>query len=259
MKYFISIIIIIPVLMFAQAKTGDIEKYFNGKKGAIVIYNQASDEYTRYNGKRCVERFSPASTFKILNSIIGLETGVLTDENFVIKWDGVERGMKNWNRDHSLASAMQYSAVPYYQELTRRIGKERMQAELKKTKYGIFEKPIDKVDAFWLDGSLKISAAEQVEFLKEFYNYMLPFSKRSIDIVKKIIPEENYQGAKLKFKTGTNDLGNNIYIGWLVGYVEQEKNVFYFAFNIEAGSYAEVRKLRDEASRNILKHLKIIN
>lgn len=259
MKFWIiTVAILISALIQAQVKTVNLENFFKGKKGAIVIYNQAAKEYIRYNEKRCKERFTPASTFKILNSLIGLETRTIPDENFVIKWDGIEREMKDWNRDHTLASAIKYSVVPYYRELARKIGKEKMQEYIEKIKYGNCAELDDNIGDFWLDNSLIISADEQVEFLRNLYNYTPPFNKRNIDIVKKIIPEEIYSNAKMKFKTGTNKLGENKYIGWLVGYVEQKNNVYYFAFNIEAESYTDVKKLRDETPRNILKYFKII-
>jgi beta-lactamase class D len=259
MKYwFVFQVLLIPFLMPAQVKTVNIEKYFKGNNGAIIIYNQASKEYIRYNEARCKERFSPASTFKILNSLIGLETGVIPDENYIIKWDGIKMDAPEWNRDHTLASSIKYSVVPYYRELARRVGKERIQSYIDKTGYGNGEKIINNTDNFWLDNSLKISAEEQIDFLQRFNNYKLPFSKRAVDVVKKIMPEEAYANSKLKFKAGTNKISETKYIGWLVGYVAQGQNVYYFAFNIDADSYAAVKKLRDEIPVNILKHLKII-
>ena len=115
-----------------------------------------------------------------------------------------------------------------------------------------------RIDTFWLDNSLKISADEQVAFLKNFFEYNLPFSKRNIDIVKKIMPEEKYPKSVLKFKTGTGTKEDGTWIGWLVGYVEKEQKIYFFAFNIEAKTFEEVRDLRDTASRNILKTLNII-
>ena len=80
----------------------ELEKYFQGFKGAFVLYDLNSKQYIRYNPERCAERFIPASTFKIMNSLIGLETGVIPDENYVIKWDGTHYDVPSWNHDNTL-------------------------------------------------------------------------------------------------------------------------------------------------------------
>lgn len=264
MKSNLILFLVLPFLLFGQQQSSELEKFFLNHTGAFVLYDTNNDSFVRYNIKRCSERFVPASTFKIPNSIIGLETDVIANENFVIKWDQKVREIKSWNMDHDLASAIKYSVVPYYQELARRVGRERMQNFLDKFDYGT--KTIgDRVDTFWLDNSLKISADEQIDFLKEFYNENLNASKRSIRIVKNIMSAEHYINSEMKFKTGAGQKEDGIWIGWLVGYVEQYKpstneisSVFLFAFNIDAGTFAEVSKLRNEQSRLILKHLRVI-
>ena len=251
---------LIATVTVAQNKKNDslaIEKIFDGHTGAIVLFNMQSKEYLRYNRVRCSERFLPASTFKIPNSLIGLEAGIIPDENFVIKWDGVKRENEEWNKDHTLATAIKFSVVPYYQELARRVGRGRFSGYLERIGYG--NKTIgEEIDTFWLDNSLKISADEQIDFLKRFYEYKLPFSERSINIVKKILPEEKYPNSLLKFKTGAETKEGGKWLGWIVGYVEKKSNVYFFALNIEAKTYGETRELRDNLSRKILTELKMI-
>ncbi len=236
----------------------EISKIAGTHKTAFVLFDPQKKTFFRYNASRCKTRFTPASTFKIPNSLIGLESKVVADENFIIKWDGIKRGNEDWNRDHTLASAIKYSVVPYYQELARRVGVAGYKKYFGRFSYG--NKEIGgRIDGFWLDNSLKISADEEVQFLKDFYEYNLPFSKKNIDLVKKILPEEIYNASVLKYKTGAGSLENGKYIGWLVGYIEKEKSVCYFAYNTEAPSFEEVKKERDESSRKILKALKLID
>ncbi len=256
-KLFFVVMIFACTLKAQEVDTSVISKFFNGHAGAIVVYNDSAGKYFRYNAKRCAQRFLPASTFKIPNSLIGLETGVIPDENFVIKWDGIEHPIKEWKRDHTLASAIQYSVVPYYQELARRVGRENYNKFLKMIDYGN-NTVGDAFDRFWLDNSLKISADEQVEFLKKLYEYKLPFSKRSVDIVKKIIPEEKYPKSILKFKTGSGNKEDEAWIGWLVGYVVKKNNVYFYAFNADGRTFDEAAGLRNKAAREILKYLKVI-
>ncbi|MCL6099661.1 MAG: class D beta-lactamase [Bacteroidetes bacterium] len=224
---------------------------------AFVLFDQTKGEYLRFNKSRCAERFSPKSTFKIPNSLIALETGVAPDENFVVKWDGQKRWNADWNRDHNMISALKYSVVPYYQEIARRVGRDQYKKWLEAINYGNHAIG-ENIDTFWLDNSLKISAEEQIEFLKRFYNYQLPFSKRNVDIVKKIMPSEEYKHSLLKFKTGGGEKEDGTWIGWVVGYVEKGKDVSFFAFNIDAKTFDEVLEKRDTMLREILVSLKVL-
>ncbi|MEW5959675.1 MAG: class D beta-lactamase [Chloroflexota bacterium] len=212
----------------------ELEKYFQGFKGAFVLYDLNSNQYIRYNPERCTERFIPASTFKIMNSLIGLETGIIPDENYVIEWDGTTYNVPSWNQDHSLKTAIQNSVVWYYQELARQVGKEKIQSYVDAANYG--NKDISgQIDTFWLEGGLRISANEQVEFLKRLYQGNLPFSSRSISIVKKILVLEKAESYQLSGKTGS---GQRItpHQGWFVGYLETKGNVYFFATNFESSN-----------------------
>jgi len=175
----------------------ELEKYSQGFTGAFVLYDLGGNRITRYNPARCATRFLPASTFKIMNSLIGLETGVIPDEDYVIKWDGTRYDISAWNQDHTLKTAIRNSAVWYYQELARRVGKERMQHYVDVAGYGN-QDISGQIDTFWLEGGLRISAEEQVGFLKRLYESDLPFSRRSMDIVKDILVLE---------KTGSYQFG----------------------------------------------------
>lgn len=236
----------------------DLSKFFKGHDGAFVVYDRNKDGYIRYNPERCAQRFLPASTFKIPNALIGLETGVIADSNYVIKWDGRPEPIKEWERDHDLKSAIYYSVVPYFQELARRVGRERMQHWLDTLNYG--NKTIgDKIDFFWLNSSLQISADEEVEFLKKLYSEKLPLSKRSMDIVIDILPTEHFGKATMKSKTGTGHTSSDHFIAWLVGYVEKEGHIYFFAFNIDAKDFSEATSLRDSIPKQILKQLGILD
>ena len=114
-------------------------KYFTENKvvGCFGLYNNATNEFTFYNKKRFTDSsFLPASTFKIVNSLIGLQTGVISSDSMIIKWDGVKRNVEEWNKDLSMYEAFRVSAVPYYQEVARRIGKDRMEYWMDTVNYG---------------------------------------------------------------------------------------------------------------------------
>jgi beta-lactamase class D len=225
--------------------------------GSFIFYDLKEDLYIRYNPKRCSKRFIPASTFKILNSLIGLETAVIPDQDYVLRWDGTQYPAPDWNRDHTLKSAIKYSVVWYYQELARRIGYEKMYYYVYKCNYG--NKDISGgIDRFWLDGALRISQSEQIELLKKMYKYDLPFSKRNIDIVKDILLNEENGSYRLRAKTGSSFQDGRA-IGWYVGYLEQNDNVYFFATNIESDeSDQNFRNARIEITRQILQRFGLL-
>jgi beta-lactamase class D len=227
-----------PTIIAATEPTSvvkpELEKYFQGATGAFVLYDLNHDQYIRYNPERCAERFLPASTFKVMNSLIGLETGVIPDENYVIKWDGTPYDIPTWNQDHTLKTAIQNSVVWYYQELARRVGQERMQHYVDLANYG--NKDISgKIDTFWLEGGLRISADEQVEFLKRLFQGELPLSTRSMNIVKEILVLDRTASYQLSGKTGSVQRVTP-HEGWFVGYLETQGNVYFFATNYETSS-----------------------
>ena len=207
--------------------------------GCMIIYDLNRNEYQVYNRERCNESFSPASTFKILNSLIALETGVIKDENEVIPWDSVKRSYDKWNMDQTLRTAIKYSAVWAYQELARRIGEQRMNHYVDSVKYGNCNIS-GGIDQFWLDGSLKITPFEQIEFLKRLYSDNLPFSKRNLDIVKDIMINDQTDNYILRGKTGWG-INSKADVGWYVGYLEENHDVYFFVNNIDI--------VKDEDSR----------
>ncbi|MFT9494801.1 class D beta-lactamase [Anaerosolibacter sp.] len=229
----------------------DLSQYFKEYDGTFVLFDKNSGRYTIYNEPKSKKRVPPCSTFKIVNSLIGLETGVVKDENDVYQWDGKKRSIEEWNKDHTLTSAVRHSVVWYFQELARNIGAERMQTYLDKMDYG--NKDISGgIDRFWLQSSLEISPEEQVDMLRKLYDYQLPFSKRSINTVKKIIIRSQEDGIIFSGKTGSGEKDGKGINGWFVGYVEKEGNVYFFATNIAAENHASGVKAK-ELTEHILK------
>jgi beta-lactamase class D len=211
------------------------KRFFDlGTTGTFVGYKVddyliiASDKVRSGEGKL------PASTFKIPNSIIALETGVVEDpDKDVFKWDGVTRSIEAWNKDHTLRSAIAVSAVPVYQEIARRIGQERMQKYVDLFEYG--NRDIGGgIDQFWLTGNLRIDPMQQVDFVDRLRRGVLPVSKRSQDLVRDILSVTKVGDATIRFKTGL--LGAEVgkpTLGWLVGWVEKGSDRTVFALNLD--------------------------
>ncbi len=235
------LILILTVIALSACKQkqineirNDFKKYYDcfDVDGSFVLYDPQADKYVFYNKSQFEQTFSPASTFKICNSLIGLETGVIKDENFVIPWDSVVRQNPNWNTDQDLKTAFKNSTVWYYQELARRVGGQQMKYWLDKVHYGNADTS-GGIDRFWLSGGLRISPQQQIDFLKNLHDNQLPFSKRSMDMVKNIMITKDTLGFVVRAKTGWS-AQDNIDIGWYVGYLENKDKVYYFANCIQS-------------------------
>lgn len=241
-----------------KVNTEELHSYFQNFDGCFLLYDMKTGKYSVYNEVRSEKQFSPCSTFKIYNSLIGLETKVLQDENTVLKWDGTHYPIESWNRDHTLKSAIANSVVWYYKQSASKVGPERMKQYIDLLNYG--NKDISSgITNFWLHpNSLKISPKEQMDLLRKLYNYQLPFSRRNIDSVKKIIVQFNDGGTVLSGKTGSGMKDNQYVLGWFVGYVEKEGNVYFFVNNIEGQDNAGGDKAKS-ITLSILKDKGLIN
>jgi len=227
-KLFLTIVL--GCFLFAEDAT--LAKLFEEDhlKGAMVIESLDGKERYVYNEQRCQMPLLPASTFKIPNTLIALDKGVVT-ENSILVWDKVERSIPSWNQNQSLESAFKRSCVWCYQRFARQIGLEAYNDYLKKIHYGN-EKASDNVERFWLDGALRISAYEQVSFLKKLYKNDLPFKKEHLDLLKKIMIDEQGNNYIIRAKTGGAMPKNAEHHGWYVGYIESPKGVYFFATNL---------------------------
>ena len=229
MKFKRVILLISIIFNLVLAEDNDLTNIFDKSKlnGTIVISALNDDVQYIYNKQRAVKGYIPASTFKIINTLIALEEKVIKDENEIIKWDGKVRSYSSWNKDQTLQSAISVSCIWCYQEFAKEIGNDKYLTYLKNINYGN-HKTGSKVTTFWLDGDIKISAIEQIEFLKKLYKNELPFEQRYIDITKKILTVEKTENYIIKAKTGFSGK-----IGWYVGYVETKNGVWFFALNAD--------------------------
>lgn len=231
----------------------------NGVTGSFGIYDNGSGQFTIHNVSRFKDSaYLPASTFKIVNALVGLETGRIVNEKMVIKWDGVVRTFPNgdtatgWNKDLTMEEAFKVSAVPYFQEVARRTGRDTLKFWVDSLKYG--NKVIGpKIDAFWLDNSLKITADEEMGLVKKLYFSQLPFQKRTQDIVKRLMIQEENANYKLAYKSGFGFRENGNALGWMVGWVEENRHPYFFVLNIEGKHDTKMTPLRLDMLKAILK------
>jgi beta-lactamase class D len=230
----------------------------NGVQGAFLVYNASADQYTAYRISECQRGTLPGSTFKIVNTLIGLETGHLANTETAIAWDGVKRNVPGWNQAHTLQTAFKNSVVPYFQELARRIGLKDMKTWLKQLNYGKMDIDRTTLDNFWLTGNSKVSLFEQVDFLRALLVGELPIKPEHRAIMKFLMRTDSPSAYKLYAKTGWVGFGRDEGLpapeertdyGWYVGYLERaDGQQFIFATRLESTTpvpdkWAEARKL----------------
>lgn len=250
----------------AKPAAMDAKQFFGSALGCFAMREIGSGETFELGGDECGERTLPASTFKIPNAIIALDSGILKDENTVLKWDGKERWNKQWNRDHALPTSMWYSVVWFYQSIAQDVGADRYRKYLADFHYGNAD-PSGDVTMFWLNGPLRISPREQIGFLTAMYEGKLPVSPRSVEIVKKVLEvrgdAKEHLRAMLPFvdqipenvvfsgKTGSalpneKPYGPKDVVGWYVGSVERDGHRWVFANRIRSD---DEKNIGPEAAR----------
>ncbi len=226
--------------VFAYAEDAAIADLFNKARvaGTLLIESTKTGQRFVHNDVRSKQAFTAASTFKVLNTLIALEEGVIAGGDSTIRWDGTLYEIADWNRDQTLDSAFRVSCVWCYQELARRVGAAKYPAYIRRSHYGELREPFDGTQ-FWLDGSLTISADQQVAFLKQVVSGHLPFRASSYDTLKSIMLSEQTPHYRLYAKTGWA-ARNAPAVGWYVGYVEVAEDIWLFALNIDTRSASDL-------------------
>ena len=263
MKWF-GWILLTTTSVFAMAESPDWHvreswaRVFNeaGVTGTAVIFDESNRSWLVHDRERAEYAYSPASTFKVFNAMADLDSNAVKDEYEVIRWDGKKRQYDGWNRDHSLASGMKFSVVWFYQEMARRVGAERMQGWLDKVGYGN-RRIGGAIDMFWLDNSLRISAIQQIEFLRRLADGTLPFSERAQETVRRITIVEDAPGWTLHAKTGWAVRGaadEKTDLGWAVGWLERDGRRWFYAVNIDMPDAADAQK-RLPIARKLLENV----
>ena len=233
----------------------DWAHFFNDASvaGTIVVADVRTDGGATgvYDDARAGKRYPPASTFKIPHALFALDAGVVRDEFQIFKWDGKVRDIEPWNHDQDLRSSMRYSVVWVYQQFAREIGTEKEGLYLRKINYGNADP--SGADPFWVDGNLRISAEEQIAFLRRLYRNDLPFRVEHQLLVKDIMIVEAGRDWILRAKTGWSGT-----VGWWVGWVEWPTGPVFFALNIDTPKRSDDLPKREAVVRAVLRSIKAL-
>jgi beta-lactamase class D len=230
----------------------DLKSYFDkyNVDGCFTMLNNADGEITVYNMNMDTARFSPAATFKLISSLIALQTGVVTDEKMIIKSNNSDSN----NIGENIHDGFKIDGTPFFHEVARRIGKKTMQSWIDSLSYGnkITEGPID---SFWFNNKLKISPDEQLGLLKKLYFDQLPFRKSVQETVRRFMLEEDNSAYKLSYKMGFAINESKEKLGWVVGWIEENRHVYFFTTLIKTdNSNIDIKEIRLNVLKDILKH-----
>lgn len=227
-----------------------------GVEGTFVLLDEGRGELRGHNRQRAEQRFSPASSFKIANALIGLSFGAVRGVDEVIPYTGDANPlMREWLEPMGLRGAMRVSNVPLYQELARRIGLARMGEAIQRLHYGN-EQIGSNVTSFWLRGPLAISAVEQTGFLSRLAHQSLPFPRSAQRQVAEITTVDSGPGWSLHAKTGWQN-APGAGVGWWVGWVRRGERITPFALNIAMQGAADAPR-REQLGRRSLQALGIL-
>ncbi len=244
----------------------DFKKYFDNcnVEGSLAIFDNIKRQWILSDTIGTRKETLPASTFKIINLLITLETKTIPDENEIVKWvgstDTVEYGYRpEIYHDMTVKEAFEVSAGWVFVELAKKIGKENYKKYLRICHYGNLD--LSQKDAdFWNFGPFAISPINQVEFIKKLYEEKLPFSKRNTEIVKRVMMTEQNEDYTIHSKTGwTRDGGINT--GWWVGYLENKSGDYFFATRLLQDrklNNSDFGSCRKEITKTVFKDLNII-
>ncbi len=220
----------------------------------FVLLSENTGKYQVINQARANQRLSPFSTFKIPNSLIALDLDIVDNLEQKLSFDPVKYPVKEWwptkwyTEPLNLHDAFRYSAVPVYREIAVKVNTTRMQSYLDQFNYG--NRDISSgIDSFWLDGSLAISAKEQVDFIRRMYRGELKVAERSLILLKKIMLVEETGQYKIYAKTGGGQIENGRTLGWYVGFVENRSGTHYFALNLDGATFSDVKQRRIDVAK----------
>lgn len=228
----------------------NLDNDFKRKSGCFMLYNLSQNTLvTKYNAKRCAERISPYSTFKIPLALMAFDDKLINSQT-VFLWDGKKNDFSNRNHDQTPMTWIKYSVIWVSQFITSQLGMDKIKHYLHMFDYGNQDFSGNKglndgLKAAWLGSSLKISADEQLQFLKRMIAHDLPVSSQAIhDTETAIYLETSSRGWKLYGKTGSgygnsedssNDVASShaLQEGWFIGYVQKNQEIYAFVLNFK--------------------------
>jgi beta-lactamase class D len=192
-----------------------------------------------------------------------LESGIVPGATGgALPYDPALQQPAQWARDFDLTGAFKASALWYYRAQARRLGMEAEARYVRRLGYGNMDTGggLDGPNGpFWVDGSLRISAEEQVQFLQRLHDGRLGLSPRTSALTREIMLVEETPRWRLYAKTGACRPRGEQTSNWYVGFVEKGAATYYFALQIGADDYGRAYAERVPTTRRVLASLGVLD
>lgn len=228
-----------------------LKQYFDSAnvEGCFALLNNQMGNITVYNMGLDTLRLSPGTSFKIPETLIGIQTGKITNENTRLFGDSAN------TNNPTLKEAFAGSSVSFYRELEKQIGNDTLQFWIDSLGYGN-KKLGENADSSWPPQTLKISPDEQLGMMSKLYFDQLPFQKYAQEMVTSLMTEESDSLYKLNYTTASGIDSANRTTGWALGWIEENRHIYFFVtFARSANPSTDIRNTAADISKAALKHL----
>jgi beta-lactamase class D len=212
-----------------------LQRYFDsaGVTGSFGFFDNGQGHFTIYNLSRYRDSlYQPGASFDILQSLIAIQSGVVKDDSTDIA-AGITLGEAFGSPSFRRETFDVFPQYTFFQALASRIGKDTLKKWIDSLRYGN-QQIGSGTSAFWIDNSLKINTDEQLGLLKKLYFDQLPFYQRPQAIVRRMMQAESNSNYQLRYKLAQGTAENGHAIGWVMGWVEENKHPYFFVVNLES-------------------------
>jgi beta-lactamase class D len=241
------VVLVVFSAFFFGCSTGNVTvdeslgRYFDtaGVKGAFGMFDNGHGHFTIYNLSRYSDSFyTPAETFDIMLSLVGIQAGIKKDDSAEsdtpIDSAAVLGLPANFGQEFRDTGSFNRLA---FLILGQDISRDTMKKWVDSLQYGN-RKMGDSME-FWLNDQLKINCDEQLGLLKKLYFNQLPFFARTQEIVSRMMSSESNSTYRLCYKTAQGKKEDGHGIGWVEGWVEENKHPYFFVVNLESADPAK--------------------
>jgi beta-lactamase class D len=238
LKAFLSIAILSFLLTSCSqnnvTEDDSLKQYFDaaGVNGSFGMFDNGQGHFTVYNLRRFRDSaYLPAATFDIIQSLVGIQTGVIKDDSAVVIRDSMGADTI-CGGNLTLRQAFRNSCIRPFQELSRRIGKDTLKKWVDSLGYG--NKNLGSaIDTFWMDNSLTVTSDEQLGLVKKLYFDQLPFYPPIQRAVRRMMLMESNSNYQLSYKIGSGIRKDGHALTWITGWVEENKHLYFFVMSLD--------------------------
>jgi beta-lactamase class D len=241
MRRVVVVLFFSPMVFFACSPNNvtvddSLGRYFDSAavKGTFGLFDNGQGHFTIYNLPRYSDSFySPGATFDILQSLVAIQTGVKKDDSAASDTEIPENATLGIpvNFGQEFRDTGSFNKLAFI-ILSQEIKRDTLKKWIDSLQYG--NKKMGDSLEFWLDDALRINGDEQLGLLKKLYFNQLPFFARTQEIVRRMMTTESNSVYRLSYKTAEGVNGDGHAIGWVMGWVEENKHPYFFVVNLES-------------------------